>query len=371
MATKPYLITFRPIDVFFLGNEKTLNDDNLSYFVHSNKYPQQTTLLGALRYKLLEANGLLSHGNKPVDIKAHQWIGNNSFQINSKTNTYGYIEQLSPVFLKEEQNYWHASPKDYSYSFKVLPARVKLADGNENLLGIFEGFDAKAGVSDCLTNIKSKESPKAIDDFFVSDIRNGIQKNDLVETKALFKQSYYRFKSSKMAFAIVAFLDEIAGKCLIDYINKSPFVRMGAEQKSFEMAIAECGNPLEYFQLEHHNSSEFTKIVLLSDTYIEPSIYKYCVGALNETVDFRNIETNSNTQFWNWDTKGKGQNAFPKKLTTKLNLLEKGSVFYLKNGADEAFELALKSNSHFRKIGNNAYLKFLPNLSNPTISIFH
>lgn len=368
MAIKSYLLTFRPIDVFFWGNEKTLNDDNLSYFVHSNKYPQQTTLLGALRYKLLEANRLLSVGNSPVNDKAHAWIGKSSFSIESQIDSYGYIEKLSPVFLKDETDIWHSIPKDFGCTFKAIAANVKLGDSIQNSLGFFELFDAKKGSPECLINIESTTKPLKC--IFKEDIRIGIQKDVMVETKALFKQSYYRFKSSKMTFATIAHLDEVAGKCLIDFIKKSPFVRMGAEQRSFEMTISEKENSQELFTLKHTNTSEFTKIVLLSDAYVEPRIYYHCAGVMSETVDFRNIETNKDTQYWNWNTGKDAQKTYPKKLNVKRNLLEKGSVFYVKNGAEQAFEDNLTKHQHFRKIGYNAYLKYAPKTDKPIVSIF-
>jgi CRISPR-associated protein Cmr3 len=368
MAIKSYLLTFRPIDVFFWGNEKTLNDDNLSYFVHSNKYPQQTTLLGALRYKLLEANGLLSFGKTPIDDKAHTWIGKSSFSLHAPTNAYGYTDKLSPVFLKDGTDAWHPVPKDCGCSFKTILASVKMSHSVQNSLGFFDGFDAKKGSPESL--IKGDGVIKPLDEIFKEDVRIGIQKDVKIEAKALFKQSYYRFIAPKMSFATVAYLDEIAGKCLIEFIKKSPFVRMGAEQRSFEMSMSENETYDNFFQMNHTNTSEFTKIILLSDAYVEPKIYDHCVGVLSETVDFRNIETNKDTQYWKWNTGKDSKRTYPNKLTIKRNLLEKGSVFYLKKGSEQAFEDSLKEHKNFRKIGYNAYLKFASNANKPTISIF-
>jgi CRISPR-associated protein Cmr3 len=357
------------MDIFFWGNEKTLNDDNLSYFVHSNKYPQQTTILGALRYKLLEANDLLSKGNLPIDSKAYQWIGEKSFGIDLTQNTYGYIEKILPVFLRDGVDNWHPVPKDYTTKFKTITAKSKINHQENDWIGFFENYDPKKGIPDFLIKAQNDKIQTKGEDIFVEDVRIGIQKDDTVETKGLFKQTYYRFKSSKMAFATVAFMDEIAGDCLIEFVKKNPFVRMGAEQRSFEMTISECENYQDYYELNYTNTSEFAKIVLLSDAYAEPSIYEHCAGVISETVDFRNIETNQNTQYWNWNTGKDQQKTFPKKLSVKRNLLEKGSVFYLKKGSESAFEDELIKHKHFRKIGYNAYLKFAPNSNKPTLSI--
>ena len=52
-----YLIKLTPLDKFFFGQKKTFGDDNANYFVYSSHFPQQTTLLGLLRYQLLQIAG--------------------------------------------------------------------------------------------------------------------------------------------------------------------------------------------------------------------------------------------------------------------------------------------------------------------------
>lgn len=372
MAVKSYLVTFRPVDVFFWGNEKTLNDDNLSYFVHSNHFPQQTTLLGALRYKLLEANDLLSTGNNAVKPEAQAWIGKNSFSTNQATTTYGYIEQLSPLFLKDSDTIWHFAPKDKGLCFKTLPTRVRMGTATQNSVGYFKDFDPKKGIPKQLLSVSNEGSTcEKLDVFFQEDVRVGIQKNDSDESKALFKQSYFRFKSTSLTFALVAKLDTIAGDCLLNFVKESPFIRLGAEQRSFEMSIAAIENAHEYFNLPLENPSEFTKIILLSDAYVTADIYDHCAGVLSETVDFRNIETNHETQYWNWNKSTQQKRGqYPEKLAIKRNLIEKGSVFYLKKDEEEAFEKKMNAASHFRKIGYNAYLKLNAKGNTSSIHIF-
>ena len=58
MATK--LIKLTPLDAFFFGDENTFGMDNTSYYVRSRKLPQQTSLLGLLRYELLKKKGFIS-----------------------------------------------------------------------------------------------------------------------------------------------------------------------------------------------------------------------------------------------------------------------------------------------------------------------
>lgn len=55
MAT--YLIKLTPLDKFFFGQKKTFGDDNVNYVVYSSFFPQQTALLGLLRYQVLQIAG--------------------------------------------------------------------------------------------------------------------------------------------------------------------------------------------------------------------------------------------------------------------------------------------------------------------------
>lgn len=49
------------MDWFFFGGERTLDDGkSADYISHSNKFPQQSALLGMIRYQLLKQHNLLS-----------------------------------------------------------------------------------------------------------------------------------------------------------------------------------------------------------------------------------------------------------------------------------------------------------------------
>ena len=60
-GVKKYLVTFKPVEPYFFGNEKNFafrgQEKQMqlsnSYFIRSEKMPAQTTLLGVLRYLLL------------------------------------------------------------------------------------------------------------------------------------------------------------------------------------------------------------------------------------------------------------------------------------------------------------------------------
>ena len=95
-----YKINLKPLDWFFFGGEHTFNNgENESYIARSNHMPQQTTLLGMVRYQLLKQKGLLYRGDKDCDLKKKTnidtIIGTSSFDIEAdKSQSFGAIKSL-------------------------------------------------------------------------------------------------------------------------------------------------------------------------------------------------------------------------------------------------------------------------------------
>ena len=90
-----YRIQLTPLDTLFFGGENTFGQDSgANYFAQSNRFPQQTTLLGVLRHQILMQNDAfpLTNDNKE---KATQLIGAHSFDVNAH-NQFGSIKSLSP-----------------------------------------------------------------------------------------------------------------------------------------------------------------------------------------------------------------------------------------------------------------------------------
>ncbi len=105
-----YLITLTPMDWFFFGGERTLDDGkSADYISHSNKFPQQSALLGMIRYQLLKQHNLLSQfpytENKPTEKEIMKaLIGEQSFRMTerkAKSLGLGVIKQISPLMLIE------------------------------------------------------------------------------------------------------------------------------------------------------------------------------------------------------------------------------------------------------------------------------
>ena len=107
MKMQTYKVNFQPVGTFYFGNERTLGPDNADYFASSNYLPQQTTILGVIRYRLLEMRGWLKDHNgytagKKDDIDA--LIGPKSFCGNppEKSSEFGVLKSLSPLFIEQD-----------------------------------------------------------------------------------------------------------------------------------------------------------------------------------------------------------------------------------------------------------------------------
>lgn len=122
----PYLITFTPAGHFFFGGPVSFSD-----YVESEKFPQPTTVIGALRAALLTGNALLVQHKRgrfvPKDKKeeAKKLVGTSKVNCFEDSSDFGIIEKLShPFLIKKARN------GDFEDAFFPVPKDVVK---NENL----------------------------------------------------------------------------------------------------------------------------------------------------------------------------------------------------------------------------------------------
>ena len=95
-----YKVTLEPEDWFFFGGGSTFdNGTKTSYIAHSMLLPQQTALLGMIRYQLLKQHNLLfGQGGSPEMSEVKKLIGERSFIMKDNSqHAYGDILGISPV----------------------------------------------------------------------------------------------------------------------------------------------------------------------------------------------------------------------------------------------------------------------------------
>ena len=106
-----YQITLTPVDKFFFGGDMTFQvgsdgDDKFnsqfkSYIIQSSMFPQQTSLLGMLRFLILRNAGeTVFKDNRIVDkAKAKELIGDKSFMVDAD-NDFKTVKGLSHVRIR-------------------------------------------------------------------------------------------------------------------------------------------------------------------------------------------------------------------------------------------------------------------------------
>ena len=378
--SQPYLIQLQPLGNFFFGGERTFGDDNLQYFVRSRYFPQQTTLLGMLRYKILEWKNLLEDRRTGARLSsdAIQWIGPSSF--NGLSTNFGIIKALSALFLMLDGEAAWPIPMDYNlmYSEKGAGRHSVLIKGDSHdFLPQLEGFDPKEGISEGLLNHSGKYL--GLESIFKKVDQVGIQKTTFLsdrteEKKAFYKQTFIRLKNTKSAFAFILWLDKQHSTSFQAHISKFPMVSLGGERSMFRMQMKQIENVREYLTIPISHKlgkqeSNYTRIILLSDAFVSASIFQNCQFAITQAATFRHIHTNVRaTKYYNELYKHKGSstsgidkssNINEKKLykSRAYNLLKAGSVFYAKS-ADQlkAIKKILNKSTAFQMIGYNNYI---------------
>ena len=390
-----YLIKLTPVGKFFFGGDMTFsvgtkdlpkewykrpseerkriedqvrfNTRYASYIIKSEKFPQQTSLLGMLRFLLLQ-NSDLFDGVKIKDGTSEQvkaLIGKKSFMAGEK-GEFGCIKKLSPCFLMKEDQIITRLPLDYGlkevslnrhdnhhqyYNSKVVDlSTIKIEDDGKT-----KDFTAKDG------DVSEKYGYGCVvmeeKDIFIEDLRIGINRNietGHTEDNALFKQVNYRL-ADDFCFALYAQIDEklpySSGTCFASYTKK--MVSLGADNSQFV---------IEIIPLENKDSEELPvvslprtkvkldagrkKVVLTSPAFVDDSTVERSYYHIATTIPFKHMETNT------------GLSSYHRlsgiQHSKKVELFQTGSVFYFKSEKDASdFAGILKNRADYYQIGYN------------------
>lgn len=358
MSNKTYFCTLKPISKFFFGGERTFGENGtakINYLVRSNPFPQQTTILGMLRFELLKQFKLLPI--TPInELVVDETIGKQSFMISEINPKYGFIENISPIFICSENDKMTIAPRDFVTYFdhksKLITENWSVIKSPDSafLYGSNNEFELKnipefshkktylphfkTVIGDSVLMNYDKNTKQGV---FISDSQIGITKNSKnKDDKGFYKQFYYRMNKG-YAFGFYLEASE-------EINEKSSIVFLGGEKSAFLLTIKD--SPTENFNscFGIDDTKIGTKITLLSDAFVNEDIYKFCNLGLVNTVQFRNIETKINQTI-----------SFHKGITKSekvLNLLASGSVLF-PNNFEEVKRIL--TNNNFKKIGYNIY----------------
>jgi CRISPR-associated protein Cmr3 len=367
-----YLIKLEPLDTFFFGNENKYRkktkfekeedkDKTLlkaDYFQRSTYFPQQTTLLGTLRYCLIKKNGQIPIKNTDLTKKL---IGEKSFDVSEIKPDFGKIINMSPVFIMtDKQEFYFQNPKDMVLKdgepkyLEKAETTFRSSLNDETIF--FPNYNEKDGLSSFLLNSEDKILPfdydkkTAKEGVFIEQEKIGITKGKDGKTRdnAYFKQIVYKLRKG-FSFGFIAEIDD-------DLNGYKDIISMGAEKSPSRISFTEpADEPVENkIELRNYNGP---KIVLLSDACLTEYSENDFLFAISETKTFRFLKTVVQTGYKYYSSdplkKGGGGNKGMSR-SSKYNLLERGSVFFF-NDEDQMnkFSYKLKAETNFYQIGYN------------------
>lgn len=341
-----YKITLQPIDWFFFGGEQTFdNGVSQSFIARSNRIPQQTTLLGMVRYQLLKKAELLPITvDNAAAVKA--LIGPSSFNIDKTTNSFGSIRSLSPVFIEKGKRRLVPVPLNYGYTCAFdSKTRIWLSGKEDN--GIINATSKDGKNYDDKDYWKKNNYGLLIDQggntleadsLYLAKMQIGITKGAERDDnkKGFFKQETLRFKDRDTRFA---FYLELEGDNLID----NDFVFIGAQRSCFKMEVSTSD---EQPVVPSHESNT---ILLLSPTFVDDA------DALNRLtrfhwsygISFRNLVVADHGNL-------KSGSIAYNRHNNVITMLAPGSVLFCNEDDKEELKTLL-TKPHLQTIGYNTF----------------
>ena len=323
ISEKTYFIKLTPLQLYFFGGEQGIVAD---YYLKGNPLPQQTALLGMIRYQILVQNNLLENNviieTEDEERKPANWIGEQSFS-HEEARTFGKIKSLSQCFLVIDGN-------------KYLPYYPNYFDKIEKQNNNFFLPDYKAKDYYPLRwkNIANDED--FITDFCEEIERVGVDKNYYGQTdeRSFYKQVWFKMKKG-FSFGFYLKKEE-------DAVLEDAIVCLGKENAVFQMEVDDIGvSTPPHTKDENHNA-----LYLTSDAFVTGNFLEDCDFAVFETVPFRCLANK---------TAKKHKHYEPNKSKHRIQLLKRGSVFIGKNQNVKSLIEKLEIETNFRDIGYNSF----------------
>lgn len=369
-----YLVKLIPLGKFFFGGDMTFQSDSLkgnevtnyaSYIIHSFKMPQQTSLLGMLRFLLLSNNDRLFDRKencikKGVGKEIVDWIGEKSFEVksNHEEAEFGMIDRLGPCFLYNKKECKAYFKDVYDADLDVDFEKSICANINQVKMEIPQikmkknkslYYSGKEQLDTYYITLDGTDRKKEMD-IFKKDSRIGIDKDyeGKVKNAAFYKQISYRLERDFcFAFEVEAKVDLTA--------YSGTLVKLGADNSNFlfeaELFDSQCGYPLY--------EEDSLRVVLLSDSYLPlfmkrgTKLMDYVRYAITRIRPFRFLSSSNSANARDYNVKYKSLRS-----PVRYDLYESGSVFYFENSTKmDEFCKALDSCKEFVQIGYNKYCR--------------
>lgn len=355
-----YLVRMTPLEGFTFGGEKGVafagvnkelggrNVANTSYYQMSQNMPEQTTIIGMLRYLILKNTGLL----KPFadyteeDRKAmSDEIGEKSFSFENTEFQMGKLQAVSPVFIVDDSkeiekiSYYICNPlfdvgKNKYEPIKMTTELFNTSYGTIRLPNA-ESYNTKTELKTGFLNIGSREEPKMeyVADIFKTDMLTGNRKNEKESDEdAFFKRQTKNFNKEGLAFATFTTCEE-------DVLPRKEIAYMGLKKSTFliESIPVEKNDLVERIQ----NAIKVPEKWYYALSDILPEEASYHSFAIVNKKQIRNLQT---------DYSQKNFQQAVQRNKKQYNLIEAGSVFFGEIPK-------LKTNDNLKKAGYNCIIQ--------------
>lgn len=332
---KRYKATITPMEPYTFGTEQgsmynaegNVLTGKESYIMESSLLPEQTTILGALRYIVLanSKNNLLksdfNYDKKDVD-QIKTVIGEESFSFTmEEKQDFGLIKSISPVYIVEKNansciyvaNPFCNKAKDSGFVPMVIDEREFVTSYGKIRFPREKEYVAKDGYGRGFIEISSKKIKKE-DEIFTKKLLTGNRTdNSLNDGKDGFFKREVVSMDKQYAFAVEIEVEEDNDKVFPDSI----VAYMGRKQSAFMFMFSEMKEePIQKKVEDAFSGGNNEWYYALSDLYLTD--YVATEFAIVGKKKVRNLET-----------KLLGKNYAEKRRKTlhQISLIKAGSVF--------------------------------------------
>lgn len=311
-----YKVLFKPLEPYFLGNERSFGFDtgNIRYYAESKEIPSQSTILGTLRYLgLRHVKSDFDYSDKEKK-ENEQNVGKRSFSIEDPPSNYGYITEISPIFIhrqgtgeEEKASIYMPMPKNHRNDEEVYsPWELSetIYETTKGNLKLPIDFSVKKGVTNDFVDIEFGQRISR-NMIFGTDSRVGIKKTDSgtavgTDNSGFFKKDYKFLKQSKTHESSFGVYVKTEQDIWEDHVNKLAYIGQGKSlfQVKFEKIpgevqnVAECFDMKKTFENAGIDLDQF--LYFMSDSYV-PDFNEKFKNLQNfsviETVEYRGLRT--------------------------------------------------------------------------------
>ncbi len=335
-----YKIKITPLQYYFFGGEKHDEEFKINYSVESLDYPQQTTILGMLRYALLVHKGWLKGNSIKMDIgDVDGLIGPESFRYGTKENKFGKIKSVSPLYFIHENTDYFFAPLDFSFD---LNRDFELSKDGQ----VYNYKSYGSHIGNCLIN--QNGVAQSLFDIIGEVSQVGNEKAEKGGTK---EDAFYKQKMKKLedgwSFAVNAEID-------LDLDGLNMNIPFGGEKCIFNIHFEKVEKE-KPFTVPANYSRIQPFIYCISDCFIDNIDIKNLPFAVTDSVSFRNLKSKTTTKnFYAFKREQNIDNGMVR--SSRYQLLKRGSVLYFDSTEErDKLKAALENNSS-RTIGFNQFL---------------